>query len=160
MTTDNTFPIRQPGDSADFDGVPTDSAGLASAPSSAIVRLMGDWGLESDYFYQIGWHRMDRAEADAFYDDFSRRRDDARRELIKRARHQRTQPGPHFTSGVLTVFLLPCVWVGDPRCVRDRQYPVRSAVRSSRCGRMVSVHEGVMLPNEYQSERPSSLVRR
>lgn len=98
MTTDDTFPIRQPGDSADIDGVPSDLAGLASGPSSAIVRLIRELSEKSDFFYQIGWHRMDRDELDDFYGNFSRRRHDSRHELIKRARHQRTQPSPHFTS--------------------------------------------------------------
>jgi hypothetical protein len=98
MTTDNTLSIHEPGDSSRSNRSPSDSAGLPGTPSSAIVRLMQELGLERDYFYQIGRHKMDRGEAHANYEDISRRHNDAWLKLVRRARRNRIHPGPSLIS--------------------------------------------------------------
>ncbi len=91
MTNHYTFPIYWSGDWTSALPKSPDPDTLARMTPSAIIRHQLELGEEENFFSMVGCNHLDRDDAEALYEDIIRRLDESRRELIARARRDRTQ---------------------------------------------------------------------
>ncbi len=71
-----------------------DATTLVSLARSAVLPYWDSLVNEIDYLCQVGHPAMDRAESAAYFVDLSQQVDDLHRDLVRRARHERTLSGP------------------------------------------------------------------
>lgn len=91
MTNHHTFPVSRSGDSTNPPPGPPDRDTLVRMTPSALIRLQLELGEEENFFSMVGCHHIDHDRAEALDDDICRRLHELRRELIARARRDRTQ---------------------------------------------------------------------
>ena len=71
-----------------------DATALSSLAPSAILPYVDALGDEINYLCQVGHPAMDWAESAVFLADLSQQVDDLHRDLLRRARHERTLSRP------------------------------------------------------------------
>ncbi len=90
-TNDHVEDRRSP---ASPERIVPDATALSSLAPSAILPYLDALGDEIDYLCQVGHPAMDRAESAVFLADLVQQVDDLHRDLVRRARHERTLSGP------------------------------------------------------------------
>ena len=91
MTNHHTFPISWSEDWTSALPKPPDQDTLARMTPSAIIRAQLELGEEENFLSMVGCNHLDRDDAQALDEDIRRRLNDSRRELIARARRDRTE---------------------------------------------------------------------